>query len=126
VSAQPKKPSEKQPVNAWKAVFRIETRYVDRVREGSDYWVKEFLNTKAYAARPSVKTLRADFMEVAKWLSKPEQLRSVSESALRAAYFEFLANEAIDDQIAGLAGTSTSPAITQIPVAVGTQIDSRL
>jgi hypothetical protein len=106
-------------VNAWKAVFRIEARYVNRVGEGSDYWVKEFLNTKAYASQPSVKTLRADFMKAANWLSKPEQLRSVSESALRAAYFEFLANQAIDDQISGLAGTSTSPAITQIPVAVG-------
>lgn len=119
ISAKPKLPIEIEQVKAWKAVFHIETRYANRLMEESEYWVKEFLKTKAYVKPPSIKALRDDFLQESTWWDKPEQASSIAASALRAAYFKFLAKKAKKEQIAGLARASTSFAIFKIPVAAG-------
>lgn len=112
------KATEQPLVAGWNSVFEAEKRFAARVREGLDGWMKNFLNSKEYAAAPTVDQLRRDLSAKSAWLSKPEQLPLQAEAAIQAAAFRYVANDASDEVVAGYAAIARSAAVVEIPSAL--------
>jgi hypothetical protein len=105
-------------VQGWVSVFGIATRYPARIRNGLKDWVRDFLNSKQYENRPTAKQLRRDFAAKAQWLSQNSQIKTIAEAALRAAAFQYLADDAPDDMLEGYAAMANSQAVLGIPSAL--------
>jgi hypothetical protein len=113
VTIRAAKAAESAQVLAWASVFDADRRFLARIKEGFDGWMKDFLSSRDYKATPTVAQLRQDLAAKAAWWAKPEQLRERIEAGLQAAVLSYMAQKAPDHVLAGWASRATSPAVVK-------------
>jgi hypothetical protein len=118
LSIGPKVPAESEQVKTWITVYRVPERAAARIQSNFDTWLKAVLRHRSFTTKPTVSQLRDLFRGEAQALTEETTLRRETDALYKHGVFAYLADEASDAELEGIAYIATSKVINP-PVAVG-------
>lgn len=94
VATTPKRSKDVEKVDTWNAVFNVNRRLKDRLREQNRAWLLEFIGNRFEYLRKNITTFRKGLRSEATKLSDLYYWRNIQDSVLKSYFYSYLANDA--------------------------------